>query len=55
MFALVVLAGVTVAMVALGWVAVQPTRQSVVSAAVALAVLPAVFVLVALIAWLMGR
>lgn len=55
MFALVLLASLTVAMVALGWATVQPTRQSVLSAAVALALLPVALVVLALVAWMLGR
>lgn len=47
--------GIVVAMVSLVWATVQPSRQSVWSAVVCLALLPVAFVVLAVVVWAMGR
>jgi hypothetical protein len=52
---MVLVVPIVVAMVALAWASVQPTRQSVVSAVVCLLLLPAVILGLALVVWVRGR
>ena len=47
--------GIIVPMVALVWATLQPTRASVWSAVAALSLLPAAFLVLALVVWTMGR
>jgi hypothetical protein len=46
---------IVVPMVSLTWVTLQPSRQSVWSSAVCLALLPAMVLVLVMIGWVMGR
>lgn len=51
----VIMLGFMLPMLTLAWAALQPTRRSVWSAVSCLALLPAAFLVLALVVWAIGR